>query len=362
MATKMDEENDERRKELGLMRNQLQKEREEMRGQLESDTAMVLKQLEKDSNEIMGLIKKERSDRERDGNTLKERIDNERKEMQILIDKDRDDTNRKLKEEHDQRRIEQMELVQRLDNNEKCGKNDITVNKRMHYGFWFFDAHHMFAYGLIIEYLLAAQCLKNSIFQDIQTKLKREHEDRENELDDLRNKVINDKSQLEEKIIKERQALRDAFDSEQLDINKRVDKVNSERMSDMAEVQAKMALVGKSASRHLDTLRAQLFRECQTLFELATKPCSVVFDAFREDNYSEGGEDYLTFTGTTVNIGQAMNPKSGEFVTPEPGLYLFLVTCCTFDMKKCLISIRKNGKDVANIFDQDGDTNKVRSY
>ena len=83
MATKMDEENDERRKELGLMRNQLQKEREEMRGQLESDTAMVLKQLEKDSNEIMGLIKKERTDRERDGNTLKERIDNERKEMRV---------------------------------------------------------------------------------------------------------------------------------------------------------------------------------------------------------------------------------------------------------------------------------------
>ena len=105
--------------------------------------------------------------------------------------------------------------------------------------------------------------------------------------------------------------------------------------------------------------RAQLFRECQTLFELATKPCSIVFDAFREDSYTEGGEDYLTFSGTTVNIGHAMNPKSGEFVTPEAGLYLFLITCCTFDMKKCLISIRKNGKDVANLFDQDGDTNRV---
>ena len=62
-----------------------------------------------------------------------------------------------------------------------------------------------------------------------------------------------------------------------------------------------------------------------------------------------------------MNIGQAMNPKSGEFVTPEPGLYLFLVTCCTYDMKKCLVSIRKNGKDVANLFDQDGDTNKVKN-
>ena len=60
-----------------------------------------------------------------------------------------------------------------------------------------------------------------------------------------------------------------------------------------------------------------------------------------------------------MNIGQAMDSKSGQFVTPEPGLYLFLITCCTFDMKKCLVSIRKNGKDVANLFDQDGDTNKV---
>ena len=60
-----------------------------------------------------------------------------------------------------------------------------------------------------------------------------------------------------------------------------------------------------------------------------------------------------------MNIGQAMDSKSGQFVTPEPGLYLFLITCCTYDMKKTLVSIRKNGKDVANLFDQDGDTNKV---
>ena len=81
------------------------KEREDMRTQLESDTAMVLKQLEKDSNDIMNVIKKERGDRERDTNHLKGQIDNERKEMQILIDKDRDNFNNKLKDEHEQRRI-----------------------------------------------------------------------------------------------------------------------------------------------------------------------------------------------------------------------------------------------------------------
>ena len=86
------------------------------------------------SGDIMGLIKKEKSDRQRDVEVLKDRVDNERKEMQILIDKDRDDTNKKLKEEHDQRRIEQMELVQRLDNNEKCGKTDITVSSQIIFG------------------------------------------------------------------------------------------------------------------------------------------------------------------------------------------------------------------------------------
>ena len=92
------------------------------------------------------------------------------------------------------------------------------------------------------------------------------------------------------------------------------------------------------------------------------EPFGIILLFSREDNYTDGGEDYMTFTGCSVNIGQAMNPKSGEFVVPEPGLYLFLVTCCTFDMKKCLLSIRKNGKDVAHIIDQDGDSNKVKIW
>ena len=59
-----------------------------------------------------------------------------------------------------------------------------------------------------------------------------------------------------------------------------------------------MSLIGKSASRHLDNLRQSLYRDCQNRFELATKPCSIVFNAYREDSYIEGGEDYLTFSGS----------------------------------------------------------------
>ena len=53
-------------------------------------------------------------------------------------------------------------------------------------------------------------------------------------------------------------------------------------MADVADTHNKIALFGKSAQRHLDALRAFVIRECQNLFDLTTKTCSVVFDAVRE--------------------------------------------------------------------------------
>merc|ERR1719495_2655254 len=84
-----------------------------------------MKHLEKESNELMNAVKKEKAEREKQDDMIKDRIDNERKELQISIDKDRDNVTRRLAEEHDMRRIEQMEMQQRLDNNERSGKTDI---------------------------------------------------------------------------------------------------------------------------------------------------------------------------------------------------------------------------------------------
>ena len=46
---KLDDDANDRQKELAAIKNQIQKEREELRGQQENDTSMLLKQLEKDS-------------------------------------------------------------------------------------------------------------------------------------------------------------------------------------------------------------------------------------------------------------------------------------------------------------------------
>ena len=46
--------------------------------------------------------------------------------------------------------------------------------------------------------------------------------------------------QVEEKIHKEKQMLRDSINTESLEINKRLDKINIDRMNDVADVQSKV--------------------------------------------------------------------------------------------------------------------------
>ncbi len=64
-----------------------------------------------------------------------------------------------------------------------------------------------------------------------------------------------------------------------------------------------------SPLRHIDALKHFVFRECQSLFDVATRPCSVAFDAHRDDSYFNGGEDYITFSGCPVNVGGGMCAK-----------------------------------------------------
>jgi len=139
-----------------------------------------------------------------------------------------------------------------------------------------------------------------------------------------------------------------------------VDKCNLERLNDSADLQGKVGLLGKSASRHLDRLKQQLVRQAELLSELAGKPGSVLFSAYRDEGDS-GGECYLTFSGTNSNIGGGFTPKSGIFLCPEPGLYLFSLTVCTYDGKKCLLILRRNEADVCALIDQDGNENRGKT-
>merc|ERR1711872_235682 len=81
-------------------------------------------------------------------------------------------------------------------------------------------------------------------------------------------------------------------------------------------------------------------------------PLSVYFNAVRDSPYLTGGEEYLTFSSCTVSSGSAMEPSSGIFTAPVTGCYMFSIHVCTHDMKKALMALRRNGVEVATLFDQ----------
>ena len=89
------------------------------------------------------------------------------------------------------------------------------------------------------------------------------------------------------------------LEHEALELSRRVDKCNLERLNDSADLQQKLGMLGKSASRHLDHLKHALYRETQNLIDLAGKPGSVMFSAFRDEGMSDGGECFVTFRYST---------------------------------------------------------------
>ena len=56
-----------------------------------------------------------------------------------------------------------------------------------------------------------------------------------------------------------------------------------------------------------------------------------------------------------------MDIHSGVFTAPLAGVYLFLLHIATHDNKKALLSIRRNGDEIASVFDQNHKDNHKNS-
>merc|ERR1711953_820766 len=210
---KFEELDDERQKEAKLVRSQMQKERDETKEAVADIAKSLQDQMDGNAKDLLDVVKREKGDRERDVEVVKRRIEDEKAELQQTINRDRDNMTKKLGEEHDQRRIEQMEVTQRLENTEKGSKNDIT---------------ELFA------------------------RIKRYEEEAGIDNDEVRQALSRTTSSLEEKTMRDKKELREILDHETSDLSRRVDKCNLERINESADMQAKVGMLGKSASRHLE--------------------------------------------------------------------------------------------------------------
>jgi hypothetical protein len=111
----------------------------------------------------------------------------------------------------------------------------------------------------------------------------------------------------------------------------------------------------KNMQQHQDTncnKFGTIEKTVQSLSQSSSLPLSVCFNAIREEAYIGGGEEFLTFSSCTVNAGKGMDAKSGVFTAPVEGVYFFTLNVCSHDMKKILVAIRRNGEEIASVYDQ----------
>lgn len=82
--------------------------------------------------------------------------------------------------------------------------------------------------------------------------------------------------------------------------------------------------------------------------EWKDKP-TVAFDAYRNRPFHEP-QSFITFDGTTINVGDAFNAETGKFYAPVKGVYSFTFHALTQDGTATYVKIVQNGRNVAGAY------------
>merc|ERR1712121_184578 len=144
-------------------------------------------------------------------------------------------------------------------------------------------------------------------------------------------------------------------------LNDRISKEISDRENANQDLQNRMDSQNSDRISDIEDLKTRIERENAFLKSLAGKTLGVYFNAYRTKAYDGGGEENLTFQGTYCNNGGGLDIDTGIFTCPCGGTYMFQFHIATHDNKKALLSIRKNGEEVASIFDQNHKDNHKNS-
>merc|ERR1711935_213193 len=144
-------------------------------------------------------------------------------------------------------------------------------------------------------------------------------------------------------------------------LSDRLNKEVSERETAIADLQARSDGQNDERISDVEDLKTRMLKENAYLKTLAAKTLGVAFNAYRTKAYDGGGEKNLTFQGAYTNIGGGLDIDTGIFTCPIGGTYIFQFHIATHDNKKALLSIRKNGEEIASIFDQNHKDNHKNS-
>merc|ERR1711902_234112 len=193
---------------------------------------------------------------------------------------------------------------------------------------------------------------------------KSENDSRKKEIEDLKNfaEKENDARKADIAALNARaDAEAAARDSEDKALSDRIDNEIRDRENAIAELTARTDSQNQERIDDISDLRTKMMQENAYLRSLSGKTLGVYFNAYRSKAYDGGGEENLTFNGTYCNNGGGLDVDTGIFTCPTGGTYLFMFHIATHDNKKALLSIRKNGEEIASIFDQNHKDNHKNS-
>merc|ERR1719243_405733 len=144
-------------------------------------------------------------------------------------------------------------------------------------------------------------------------------------------------------------------------LSDRIDTEIRDRENAIAELTSRTDSQNQERIDDISDLKTKMMQENAFLRSLSGKTLGVYFNAYRSKAYDGGGEENLTFNGTYCNVGGGLDTDTGIFTCPTGGTYLFMFHIATHDNKKALLSIRKNGEEIASIFDQNHKDNHKNS-
>merc|ERR1711915_459932 len=193
---------------------------------------------------------------------------------------------------------------------------------------------------------------------------KGENDSRKKEIEDLENfaQTENDGRKADIAALNARaDAEAAARDGEDKALNDRISKEISDREKAISDLQARSDSQNDERIGDINDLKTKMLQENAFLKSLNGKTLGVYFNAYRTKAYDGGGEENLTFQGTYCNVGGGLDTDTGIFTCPTGGTYMFQFHIATHDNKKALLSIRKNGEEIASIFDQNHKDNHKNS-
>merc|ERR1711872_353740 len=193
---------------------------------------------------------------------------------------------------------------------------------------------------------------------------KGENDSRKKEIEDLKNFAQNENDGRKADIAAlnaRADAEAAARDGEDKALNDRISKEISDREKAISDLQARSDSQNDERIGDINYLKTKMLQENAFLKSLNGKTLGVYFNAYRTKAYDGGGEENLTFQGTYCNVGGGLDIDTGIFTCPCGGTYMFQFHIATHDNKKALLSIRKNGEEIASIFDQNHKDNHKNS-